>query len=214
MKTSVILLLIVTACRADTIQLNSGVSANEWNNVTGTNVIIEPNPVWAWAPNAHWISYADTGLYGIIAPNATGNTPTASFYQDFYMTPGNNRAVGDITVWADDTASVYIDNALLITRNQSLGQYCSAGPIGCIQTNGATLHFDILGDTGTKHTLRFDVFQQWGDVFGLQYTGSVTFSDPPPPVTPNPEPGSLGVLGGGLLAGMLFLRKRQARKSE
>src|ERR1041384_6357634 len=109
MKTSAILLLIVTACSADTIELNSGVSANEWNNVTGTIVVIWPHPMWAYTTNANWISYTNTGLGGIIAPNATGDTPTATFYQDFYITDGNNRAVGDITVWADDTASVYID---------------------------------------------------------------------------------------------------------
>src|SRR5207237_10035211 len=141
-----------------------------------------------------------------VVPNA-GSAPTASFYQDFYITEGNNRAVGDLTVWADDTASVYIDNTLLFQRNQTLGVNCTASAIGCLQANGANLPFDILADTLTKHTLRFDVYQQWGDVFGLMYTGSVALSDPPPPVTPNPEPGSLGILGGMLIGGALFARK-------
>jgi hypothetical protein len=204
----------MTVCRADTIQINSGVSPNEYNNQTGTNVIIQPNPVWATASGAYWISYANTGMDGIIAPNATGNTPTASFYQDFYLTGGNNRAVGDFTVWADDTASVYIDNTPLILRNQNLGMYCSAGAIGCTQVNGANLHFDILANPGTWHSIRFDVFQQWGDVYGLLYKGLITLSDPPPPVTPTPEPGTLGVMIGALFAGTAFARKRwQAQSS-
>jgi len=111
-RTAAGLLFILTACRADTILLNSGVSVGGWNSVTGTNVLIEAHPVWAVTPEARWISYANTGYGGTVATNAPGETPTATFYQDFYMTVDTNRAVGNITVWADDTASVFLDGTL------------------------------------------------------------------------------------------------------
>jgi len=208
MRTSVFLLISFTACQAETIQLLSGVSPNEYNNQTGANVVITPHPVWATASGANWISYTNTGLGGTVIPNFTSGTPNASYYQDFYLTGTNNRAVGDITVWADDSASVYLDNTLLIHYNDTLGVNCAAGPIGCTQPNGASLHFDFLGTPGSKHTLRFDVFQEWGDVYGLLYKGSVTLSDPPV-VTQNPEPGTFGLVGAALAGAAWFARKRK-----
>ena len=209
MKTGALLLLVLTACQADTIQLMSGVSANEWNNMTGTNVVIQPHPIWAVMSGAKWISYMNTGLDGTVIPNTSG-TPSASYYQDFYFTNGNNHAIGDIMVWADDSASVYIDNTPLILWNRNLGVTRAAGAIGCTQPNGAALHFDILGTPGSRHSLRFDVYQEWGDVYGLLYRGAITLSGAPP-VTPTPEPGTLGMVGGVLLAGTAFVGRRRAQ---
>ena len=209
-RTAAGLLFILTACRADTILLNSGVSVGGWNSVTGTNVLIEAHPVWAVTPEARWISYANTGYGGTVATNAPGETPTATFYQDFYMTVDTNRAVGNITVWADDTASVFLDGTLLLGRSFEMGLHCTATGIGCVPGHGVNLQFDILGDFGSKHTFQFDVYQQGGGPFGLMYAGSAELSDPP---AATPEPGSLGALAGMLAAGAVIIRKRKQPSS-
>ena len=119
---------------ADTITLNSDL-INESNNITGTNVKI----TWLhpeWEPNGvnyFWISYADTGYPPGDIPHATWpdnasipGDPTAVFLESFVLPYQNNT--GSITVWADDTASVWIgsDNSwtLLKEANPVQGLYC------------------------------------------------------------------------------------------
>ena len=151
MRTATLLLFALTACRADMILLQSGISVGESNNKTGANVLITPHPVWATS-DGKWISYDATGYNGIVVPTSL-ETPAAIFYQDFYMTADTNRAVGDITVWADDTATVFLDGAPLIFRSLNMGSGCTADGIGCLPGHGVDLQFDILGDFGSKHTL-------------------------------------------------------------
>lgn len=211
MRTATLLLFALTACRADSIIiLNSGISAGGSNSVTGTNVLITPHPVWATS-DAKWISYDNTGYQGIVIPSSF-ETPAASFYQDFYMTADTNRAVGDLTVWADDTASVFLDGVLLFSHSFTMGPGCTSEGIGCLPGHGVELAFDILGDFGSKHTLQFDVYQQGGGPFGLMYSGTVALSDPP--VSESPEPASLGVLAAMLFGGTMIVRKRNASASK
>jgi len=210
MRAAILLLFVLTACEADTIVLNSGISAGGSNSGTGASVLITPHPVWA-PSDAKWISYDNTGYQGIVVPSSM-ESPAASFYQDFYMTADTNRAVGDITVWADDTASVFLDGVLLFSRSLNLGSGCTADGIGCLPGHGVELAFDILGDFGSKHTLQFDVFQQWGGPFGLMYSGTIELSDPP--VSETPEPASFGVIAAMLAGGAMVVRKRNASASK
>lgn len=210
MKNWIGLVIVATGlAQATPILLQSGVSAGEFNNITGTNVelpMLEP----LWAPNqsdgASWVSYENTG-WQIIAgvgsavinlPNATGpGSPNAVFSQTFTDNNGTTLT-GSITVWADDTAAVFLDGMLLMDANYVQGPgECSSG-ITC-EGPGTPISFTTTPGT---HTLTFDVYQTGSWTYGLMYDGSVTDD------AQVPEPGSYLLMGGGLLALSLAGRKR------
>ena len=188
--------------RASTIVLQSGVSPGESNNISGANYVIPtPEPVWAVGPGeAEWISFENTGWCTatngacITLPNTTSLAdPTAVFTQTFTDDIGT-VLTGSVTVWADDSAAVYLDGSL-ISAPATLLQ----GPVHCSPASGITCTGDgtIVDFTTTPgtHTLTFDVYQTGGATFGLLYDGSV--SDNWRCV---PEPASWILLGIGLIA--------------
>jgi hypothetical protein len=175
-----------------TITLLSGVSPGGSNNL-GANVLITPIPEWTTDPTAKWISYMNTGVGGTFIASSS-SVAAGRFFQSFIIPTGTNF-FGSITVWADDTAAVYLDGALLVDATKTLGAHCSNGPITC-QGGGYIIPLTGNNTPGQTHTLEFDVFQLGGDVFGLLYNGQVSFSD----AVAAPEPGSFALIGGGLLA--------------
>lgn len=195
--------------KADVISFSSNSTLADPNqfNSFGNNVLISPHP--AWNPNGMglWISYADTGLPGTVSPadvptpvtGPNANPPTAIFYHNFFLPYMLNT--GSLSVWADDTARVYLDSVLLIDANPVQGAACSNGPVSCTTVNGAHLDIGALNLTGGEHQLRFDVYQRSGGPFGLQYTGSVEST---------PEPASFVLLGAGLVALFIRFRRKQA----
>ena len=159
--------------------------------------------VWTPAgPNSSWISYnGQTGPTGnFIAPNGT-YTYTTTF------TAGGGLYSGSITALADDTTNVLLDGNLLIPAG-AIGNdtHCADGIPNCLQS--ATYNFLNYSLSAGVHTLTFNV-QQTGLVYeGLDFYGSIA--------TPNtpavPEPGTLMLLGTGLIgsAGTLMRRMRKA----
>src|SRR5215469_15130060 len=141
------------------------------NNQTGTDIAIPVTPAWAGAgPGYEWISYGNTGcnsfnpITGTCTPgpqNPLGVTgtitgpnpaaPTAVFYQTFTVTDSFDS--GNLYVWADDTARVWLDpgtitggdgsgitgGTMLIEANPVLGPNCASGPIGCLPGMDAVL---------------------------------------------------------------------------
>ena len=192
------------AADASSLNLLSGVSAGESNN-SGGNILIAPEPSWAVDPFSNWVSFANTGLGGIVLANTDLSTPTAIFYQNFTLTGGTGVA-GSIQVWADDTAVVKLDGVVIFAANPTLAARCAAGPIGCTQANGGSITFSA---PGLSHTLEFDVFQRGGGTFGLMYDGQVAAT------AAVPEPATVSIAGIGLAAcGFLGLRgwsRRRAR---
>ena len=158
----------------------SGDGLNEWNNRTVANIIITPHSVWA-AGEGNWISAWDTGLGGIILPNAT-EYATASFYESITLGPG--AYTGSVTVWCDDTCGLYWNDALIVAPNFVQGDPCAQGSIGCEEGEGYTLLLDSIAIEGVN-TLRFDMYQRNGDVAGVRYFGSVDLAQSTAPV---PEP--------------------------
>jgi hypothetical protein len=209
MNRSIGLAIIVAGLAgASPILLQSGVSAGESNNQTGVNFVIpmiEPD----WAPNradgASWISFENTGwqVIGgvgsavITLPNATPGHPNAIFDQIFTNTAGTSLD-GTITVWADDTAGVFLDGVLLMAPNfsQQAGIHCA--PIGITCTGqGTTFDFTVApGD----HTFSFEVYQTGAWTYGLMYDGSLTAE------SSVPEPRAYLLVGTGLAALALFRR--------
>jgi hypothetical protein len=202
-KLSMIALLLaasasVMTASADSTQLASSIATT--NNSGNATQVISPNPAWA-APLAgsSWISFANTGNPSvpgfIVVPNGTDVT----FTQTFDLT-------GDITgasldVLADDTASVWLNGVELASPNLN-GPYptCSSLPIGCLTSTMGVFTFAQLQPllVDGENTLSFDVYQEAGSSYGLDYAGMVS----------TPEPGTLLLLGSGLVGIALKARRR------
>jgi PEP-CTERM motif len=183
---------------------------------------------WATPPGdgATWISTydtsgdaLDTGWGGsmttwdaaITVPNADcaasatitkgGNCqPTAEFFEVFTISADS---VMDLTVWADDSADVFLNGVLLgptATTQQSTN--CAPTPDITCRT-GTTVANGVLLTPGT-YTLEFDTYQTGNGEFGLMYDGSVSTM-----MTGAPEPTSFILLSVGL-AGLATLRRKRA----
>lgn len=166
-------LCLALALPAATVSFGSDL-LNESNSVTGANVAIRPHPLWAAYPPYQWVSYADTGHGpgGASPPNSDpASGPTASFFEQL---PPATRLVR-LTVFADDTAAVYLLDQdhplglLLAPANWSMGGACARGPIGCEPGEGLLLEF-FVNQYGPA-VLRFDVFQRGRGPFGVLYAG-------------------------------------------
>jgi hypothetical protein len=206
MKSSIGLILLAAGLsHGGTILLQSGVSAGEYNNfnMEGNYVLTSLHPDWAPDQDgASWVSYENTGFsatapdYAVIAlPNSTGeNDPNAIFYQTFTDTTSVLSLT--ITVWADDTAVLFLDGQQISANanfSQSSSAYCAPTGISC---SGAGTTFTIDDIAPGSHTLQFDVYQTGGGTYGVMYSGEVTDLAP--------EPGSYILLGAGLVAMALF----------
>lgn len=202
------------------VNISSGFDLlTESNNQTGQDVILASTwaaPVWA-APTAGlgsaWISYAQSGPGGVVAPEVGAtcevqgcsvtidpNAPTAIFSKTFYL-PAPAYA-GSLSIWADDTASVFLDgvNIIPVPATQVRAMWCTEGAIGCGPSfRGA---YDLSHLAAGSHTLDFYTYQIFGDSFGLLYEGTVSYQ------APTPEPSTLLLPGAGA-ALLLFGRRKR-----
>ncbi len=225
-----IVAVCLPAAHAGIINVNSDLT-NEANSQSGIDIAIPVSP--SWQPNGigyEWISYANTGcntfvaLTGVCSPGtdnpaaAVGNVtlaggdpsaPTAIFYKDFTLPYDANT--GTISVWADDTARVYLDTPggqiLLTDANPNLGSNCANAPIGCVPGMDATFNITALNLTSGNYTLEVQAYQLIGGTpFGVMYTGQIDSSQ-----SAVPEPATYVLLGLGLAGlGILVPRAKRA----
>ena len=153
---------------------------------------------------AVWISYGPTG-YQDAGPYTPyhGHTRIGTFTYLFDAGPG---ATLSLSVWADDTAMVYLDNhSVPLWSTHDWGQStCEVFPISCRPAvNGGVTYSGFL--SAGPHTLEVDLFQVGTSTdttfnpFGLMVEGSITTV---------PEPASLLLLGAGLVGLARTWRKR------
>ena len=212
MKNSIGLLVVAAGlAHASTILLQSGVTGGESNNVTTNNVILSNiEPEWTLpSGGADWISYENSGWSTVtnsaimtVPDTSSQNTPSAVFTQTF--TDLTSLLNLSITVWADDSAVVFLDGTQISGNAnflQTPGIYCAPTGITC---DGLGSTFTANNLTAGTHTLTFDVYQIGGGSFGLMYSGTVTDNSQ----SLAPEPGSYALLGMGLVALALFRVKR------
>jgi hypothetical protein len=197
--------------------------------VPGAVTVVTPHPVWGdvnsdaglAAGTAKWISYANTGIGGFIAPNYTdtnGNgkrdigEQTALFTRTFFI---NGPGDFNLSILADDTATVVLagpggfSNQLFTAINTQVDPCAPGGtgnPIGCV--NADMGHAHLSGLSAGFYTLSVYAFQTNNNVFGIQYGGSYSQVDEPPPSVP--EPTSMVLLGTGLIGLATRLRRKNA----
>jgi hypothetical protein len=227
-----VLSLGLPAARASIINVQSNGGLDEFNVENGglpnPDVAIDVSP--SWAPSGlgyEWVSYGATGcntfvaLTGMCTPgvnNPAGaaspitlpdpSTPTAIFFNQFTL-PSGDDFTGSLSIWADDTARVYLNGVLLIDANPDPGSNCAGSPIGCLPNMDYTVDLSTPGllDSGIN-TLQIEAYQlSGGSPFGVMYNGSI---DAEPSGSPTPEPASCLLLGLGLAA-VGFLRQRAKR---
>ncbi|HTC76228.1 MAG TPA: PEP-CTERM sorting domain-containing protein [Edaphobacter sp.] len=160
---------------------------------------ISPGTVWhAALPNSSYVSFnASTG------PTSTLVVPNGDYIYttNFTLAAADAADVATLSLLADDTVSVYLNNLLIEQAAGPMGpgntyaQCSDTGP-NCI----TPLTFTFTGLQAGLNQLRFDVKQVNGASEGLDFSGSIA----PAAV---PEPFSLALFGTGIF-GLVGLSRR------
>ena len=150
------------------------------------------NPV----SGSSWISFApNTQPNGSAAQYDTHAADGYYTYTTYFTSDAN--AFGYLTVMADDTVSVYLDGTEIISEASAPYPTCSAARPNCLDPYTVALS----GLSAGQNQLQFVVHQAAEYATGLDYVGVVA----------TPEPGSLLLLGTGLLTGASTLVRRHRR---
>jgi hypothetical protein len=173
-------------------------AASTVNNGSSTTFDISPGSAWhAPTGNSSWVSFnAGTG------PTSSLVVPNGTYVYDTTFNVSGAGGTGTLTILADDTVSVFLNNSLILASAGPMGpgnSYATCSDVGpnCI----TPLTFTFTGLVAGLNELTFDVKQVNLANEGLDFSGSIT--DP----GSVPEPISLALFGTGML-GLVGLSRR------
>lgn len=178
-------------------------SPGESNSAGVPTITIPQNPLWATPePGSFWVSFTQSGNPAspgfVVVPNGT----IVTFRETFILPPAGGNYIGNLIVYADDSASVIVDGVLRMAEAPIAGNTyatCSDFAIGCrVETRGVI----PLSLAPGQHTFEFGVAQRNLSSFGLAYAADLTAV---------PEPGTVLLLGVGLVGLGVAQRRRASR---